>query len=78
METNIKEWYINAYPTDEMGSELNDNVTFNDLFVALDNYKDVYELLGAGDSLIRERIFEKLSKLMNVEYSYIYEQWLKG
>lgn len=78
MNVNIKKWYMENYPTDEMGYELNEDVDFDDLFMTLDNYGDVYELLGAYDSLIRERVFGKLSELMNVDYSYIYEQWLKG
>lgn len=78
MNVNIKKWYMENYPTDEMGYELNEDVDFDDLFMTLDNYGDVYELLGVYDSLIRERVFGKLSELMNVDYSYIYEQWLKG
>jgi hypothetical protein len=76
--TNIKQWYMNAFPTDELGEELNENVRFNDVIVALDNYKDVYDLLGVYDSIVRERVFEKLSNIMNVDYDYIYKQWLKG
>lgn len=78
MESNIKEWYASNFPTDELGCELNDSVTFDNLFTALDNYKDVYELLGVHDSIVRERVFEKLSEIMNVDYGYIYNQWLKS
>ena len=76
--TKIKEWYVTRYPTDELGIEINDEVTFYDLFVALDTYKDVYEVLGVGDSIIRERAFSKLAEMMQVDYGYIYEQWLKA
>lgn len=80
METKIKDWYIKEYPDDiEMGEEMNDNVTFQDLFEALDNYQDVYEVLGGeSDSIVRERCFSKLAELMDVDYNYIYEQWLKS
>ena len=76
MKTKIKEWYIKEYPTDELGVEIDDDVTFEDLFESLD--KNVYETLGVGDTIIRERTFDKLSKVMNVDYDYIYEKWLKG
>lgn len=75
-KTKIKEWYVKEYPTDELGVELDNEITFYDLFVVLDTYKDVYEALGVGDSLIRERVFSKLAKIMEVDYDYIYEQWL--
>lgn len=77
-KTKIKDWYCKEYPTDELGVELNENITFNDLFVVLDTYKDVYEALGVGDSIIRERVFDKLAKIMSVDYDYIFEQWLKS
>lgn len=77
-KTKIKEWYIKEYPTDELGLEINDEITFEDLFVALDINKDVYEALGVGDSIIRERCFDKLAEIMNVDYDYIFEQWLRA
>ena len=40
--------------------------------------KDVYDAFGAGDSVIRERIFEKLSEILNVDYDDIYELWLNN
>lgn len=77
-KTKIKEWYIKEYPTDELGVEINNNITFYDLFVVLDTYKDVYEALNVWDSIVRERVFNKLAEIMNVDYGYIYEQWLKA
>ena len=73
---NIKDWYIKEYPEDECGKDMIDNITFYNVFEALDRYKDIYTLIGISDSLIRERIFEKLSHIMNVSYDYIYSQWL--
>jgi hypothetical protein len=78
METKIKEWYVKEYPTDELGAEISEDITFEDLFVVLDTYKDVYEALNVFDSLVRERVFSKLAKIMNVDYNYVYEQWLKA
>lgn len=76
--TRIKEWYTQEYPMDELGEEINSEITFYDMFIVLDTYKDVYEALNVGDSLVRERVFGKLAEIMNVEYDYIYEQWLKA
>jgi len=76
-KVSIKEWYLEQYPTDELGLEINDNSTFMGLFEQMDNYRDVYGYIGVHDSLVRERVFEKLSMIMGVEYDYVYEQWLK-
>lgn len=72
----VKEWYIKEYSTDDLGREINEEITFYDIFYALDRYKDIYEILGVEDSVIRERVFQKLADIMKVEYNYIYEQWL--
>ena len=77
-KTKIKEWYIKEYPTDELGVEINNDITFYDLFIVLDTYKSVYEALNVWDSIVRERVFGKLAEIMDVDYDYIYEQWLKG
>ena len=74
----IKDWYIKVYPTDELGVEIDDNITFYDLFAVLDTYKSVYEALNVWDSIVRERVFGKLAEIMNVDYDYVYEQWLKS
>lgn len=76
--TKIREWYMNTYPTDDVGKEINAEVTFYDLFKALDTYKDVYDTLGVTDSLIRERAFQKLAEIMDVGYNYIYNQWVRA
>lgn len=74
---SIKKWYLENYPDDEMGQEIKEHITFYGLFETLDNYKSVYNFLGVYDSLIRERVFEQLAKIMGVDYEYIYEQWAK-
>ena len=75
--TNIKDWYLKTYPTDKLGEELNGRATFYDLFEALENYQDVYNLFGVSDSIVRERLFAKLSEIMECPYEEIYKQWLR-
>ena len=72
----IREYYLETYPTDELGIEINSEATFEGLFRELDNYGDVYEYIGVGDAIIRERCFEKLADIMNVSYDEVYSQWL--
>ena len=75
--TSIKQWYTETFPDDEEGEFLKEDVTFNDLFNAMDRYKCVYQFAGISDSIVRERIFEKLAEIIRVDYDYIYDQWLK-
>jgi hypothetical protein len=72
----IKEFYLSNYPTDELGNEIHTKATFIGLFEVLDTYKDVYNYIGVHDSIIRERIFEKLANEMGINYNEIYDQWL--
>lgn len=73
---NIKEFYLNNYPTDDLGEELNENATFPGLLNQLYEEGDVYEYIGVGDSLIRERLFEKLAETIHTSYDYVYNLWL--
>lgn len=78
LKLNVKEWYRGEYPTDDLVEEIKDTVTFEDIFEALDNYRDIYNEIGTTDSIVRERIFNKLATLIEVDYDYIYDQWLKS
>ncbi len=74
----IKKWYTRSFPKDDLGEEINDTITFRDLWDALNEKKDVYEIIGVGDSLIRERLFEYLSLIYDVDYSVVYKKWLES
>lgn len=78
MNTKIREWYLKNYPTDDLGVEIKENITFNDMLKTLNTCKDVYNALGVTDSIIRERVFEKLSELLEKDYDYIYGLWLSS
>ena len=74
----IRDWYMAVYPTDSLGPSINPEATFIGLFETLDGYQDVYRYLGEGDSIIRQRCFSKLAEIMDVDYNYVYEQWLRA
>lgn len=76
-QTEVRAYYMDKYATDELGEEIRMGVTFKDVFHALDNRVCVYDLLNVHDSLVRERVFEALSEVMECEYDYIYSQWLR-
>lgn len=72
---NIREYYLQNFPTDELGLEINPQATFDGLGLVLNNYEDVYEYLGVDDSLMRERLFWALSGLTSTPYDDIYYLW---
>lgn len=70
---NIKEYYTTTFP-DELGLEINPNATFLGL---IRDIGDVYEYIGVVDSIIRERLFERIAEIMECSYDEIYNLWLK-
>jgi len=80
MQSKIKEVYHNLFPTDEEFIHINKNVTFGDLLEIImggNSKKSIFDN-GYYDSIIRERVFEILSKKANISYEIIYRNWLKN
>ena len=75
-DMTIREFYLENYPTDELGVEVNENGTFTGLLNVLFTEGDVYEYIGVGDSVIRERLFERLAEELGTPYDYVYNLWL--
>lgn len=74
---NLKDWYTSEYPDDELGYELNDDVDLRRCFSSLGkDHPDIYDVMGVGDSLIRERVFAKIADVLGVDYDVIYRKWL--
>ena len=65
----IKEWYTAAYPTDPLGPRLAG--TFGGALQCLLSGGDVYGYVTQADSIVRERLFGKLSKMLEVGYNEI-------
>lgn len=73
---SVKEWYIKEFPTDELGHQINPRLTFNKIYNTLHVGYNLYFNLGVDDSLVRERVFKKLSELWKVNYNTIYNLWI--
>ena len=73
---NIREYYLQNFPNDDLGTEITPQATFEVLIDVLNNYGDVYQYIGVSDSLMRERCFQRLSELTNTDYEDIYYLWL--
>ncbi len=77
-DSNVKEWYEENYPSDDVGATLNDDATFADVYNALsEDSEAVYNALGgSADTVVRERVFAKLAEIYGVDYDVIYYKWL--
>lgn len=71
----IREYYLEMFPSDELGAEINSEATFGGLWAAIRG-GIVYEYIGVYDSIVRERCFERLSELSGHDYEYIYNEWV--
>jgi hypothetical protein len=72
---NIKKWYLDTYSDDKLGNKINASADFTEM----DYYeiRHIYNYLGDEiDTIIRERVFEKLASLLGIPYSDIYDIWL--
>lgn len=76
LQERVRTWYKAAYPTDELGDEIHPALTFGDTLIAIVKGEDIYQTLGTWDSIVRERLFEKLCEITGLEYGEIYLSWV--
>jgi hypothetical protein len=72
----LKQFYLEKNPQDELGNEINEDITFVQLLDNLYTSDDVYEFIGVDDSIIRERLFTQLAIEIKKPYDHIYSLWL--
>lgn len=74
----IRAWYQEAFPKDDLGREIDGEASFEGLAEVLNgpNGDDFYEYVGVGDSVVRERCFERLAEMRGIEYEDVYDAWL--
>ena len=74
----MRQFYLDNYPTDELGVEIKEETNFYGLLNCLWQGLDVYDYIGVGDSLIRQRLFEELAKRLERPYEEVHLLWLKN
>lgn len=77
-DTKIKDFYTDNYPTDDLGEEINDTVTVQDVVDLLNDGRgdDFYSLIGVSDSVVRERVLAFIADACGVKYDVVYKKWL--
>ena len=75
-QSEIKTWYLTTYSDDKQGVNIKWDITFEQAAYCLVSKEDFYEFIGIADTIIRERIFEKIAELYEIDYLVVYNQWL--
>lgn len=76
-EMEIKTWYFLTFPDDNAVHMIKSGVTFERLYEKMKQGVEFGEILGENDSVLRERVFDKLAQLYSVRYVDIYQTWLQ-
>lgn len=61
LQSNVREWYLHTFPTDDLGKDIAADVAFSDLYGR--KFTEIYEILGIEDSVIRERVEDQLREI---------------
>ncbi len=72
-EKSVARWYRNTYHENVLN--MRKGLSWYDLFEQMRKGVDIYKILGVGDSVVRERVFAHLSRIMNVPYDMVYNLW---
>lgn len=78
LNNNIKDFYTSTYKDDVLANQITNTVTFQQLYRALKDKVDIYEVIGTNDSTVRERLFKELARILNTDYDYVYNMWQNG
>lgn len=78
LESGIRDWYSHEFPDDPEGGRIDPRTTFREAVESfpMGDGHDFYAVTGAVDSIVRERVFEELSKRLDCGYGTLYDAWL--
>lgn len=78
IESGIRDWYSHEFPDDPEGGRIDPRTTFREAVESfpMGDGHDFYAVTGAVDSIVRERVFEELSKRLDCGYGTVYDAWL--
>lgn len=65
--------YHNRYPSDPIYADMKSSATLE--AIKKEPWR-VYDIMGVGDSIARERVFEMIEEKYKIDYNDIYEAWL--
>ena len=75
-DDRVADWYMRMFPDDELGPEIDKQLTFEVAAASVSLGPDFYDVLGSGDTLVRERVFQEIAARCGVGYAEVYDSWL--
>lgn len=72
----VRDWFMRNYPDDQLGEEIDPDLTFDGALRAVARGDGFYDALGVGDSIVRNLVFDELAARTGLSYGDIYERWL--
>lgn len=77
--SKVADWYKEEYNTDTWAyEEMDKNITFNNVVTRMRKGESIYDIIKVGDSIVRERVFEAITKVRDLTYDYLYKMWMRG
>ena len=77
MKESATDWYAKAFKSDKKMAPKN-GVTFEQLYESLKKGENIYDKMGVGDSIVRERVMSEMADRMGVDYDHVFDLWLNG
>lgn len=75
-DETVRDWYMRTFLSDNLGAKIHSELTFDDALAGVSRGGGFYEVLGVGDSLVRERVFDELAGRYGIDRGDIYDAWL--
>ena len=63
----VRDWYMLMFPSDELGERIDPKLTFGKVFDGINDGIDMYAMTGVSDSLVRERIEERVVNMLYLD-----------
>ena len=77
MKESATDWYAKEFKSDKKMAPKN-GMTFEQLYEGMKKGKNIYDMMGVNDSIVRERVMGEMADRLGVDYDHVYDLWLHG
>lgn len=73
-DMEVRTYYKIVFPADELGNDLPKRLTFSGFAKRFKAGKDIYNIVGVHDSVVRKRLTHALQYVLDCSYDEIYNE----